>query len=92
MLVDRAIDGEACEERENSVAYLGRIVLLVILFEFLFNPSLTVGWLGKRFLPVSHALDLAAIAVTVTGVTLAILGAIVSRRELVGHGDAQGRA
>lgn len=68
------LTGKRVKKRENSVAYLGRIVLLVILFEFLFNPSLTVGWLGKRFLPVSHALDLAAIAVTATGVALAIWG------------------
>jgi protein-S-isoprenylcysteine O-methyltransferase Ste14 len=60
------------KQRESPVAYLGRIVIIVVLFEFLFNPAFAVGWLGERFLPASAALDQTAIAVTAIGVAVAI--------------------
>lgn len=60
------------KQRESPAAYLGRAVLLVVLFEFLFSPQLGYGFLGKRFVPASAALDEIAIAVTALGVALAI--------------------
>jgi hypothetical protein len=42
------------KQRESPVAYLGRIVMIVALFEFLFNPSLAIAWLVKRFIPASQ--------------------------------------
>jgi protein-S-isoprenylcysteine O-methyltransferase Ste14 len=60
------------KQRESPVAYLGRIFILVVLFEFLLNPRLGVGWLGSRMVPASRVVDLAAVAITAAGVALAI--------------------
>lgn len=60
------------KQRESPVAYLGRIVLLFVLFEFLFNERLGIGWLGDRFVPRSQATNVAAVAVTAIGIGLAI--------------------
>jgi protein-S-isoprenylcysteine O-methyltransferase Ste14 len=64
--------GKRVKQRESPVAYLGRVVVIVVLFEILFNPALAIGWLGRRFIPASPALDLTAIGVAAIGVGLAI--------------------
>lgn len=60
------------KQRESPAAYLGRIVLLVAIFELVFNPGLGIGWLGARFVPRSHGVAQAGVALTALGVALAI--------------------
>ncbi len=60
------------KQRESPAGYLGRVVLLVVLFEFLFNDRLATGWLGARFVPRSQNVADTGIALTAIGIALAI--------------------
>lgn len=58
-------------EREKGVAFWMRIILLVVIFEFLFSGWGSHGWLGGRFLPDGGGVAVAGLAIEVAGVALA---------------------
>jgi protein-S-isoprenylcysteine O-methyltransferase Ste14 len=58
-------------ERETGFAFWMRIVLLVVIFEFLFSGWGSVGWLGERFLPWTRAVAIVGLVIEIIGVALA---------------------
>lgn len=88
-------------EREAGVAFWIRIVLLVVIFEFLFSSWGRTGWLGARFLPETQAIAVVGLAIEIIGVALAAwarfcLGAnwsgavtLKEGHELIGSGPYQ---
>lgn len=58
-------------ERETGAAFWMRIVLLVVIFEFLFSGWGDVGWLGERFLPDTRGMAIAGLVIEIVGVALA---------------------
>lgn len=58
-------------ERENGAAFWIRIILLVVIFEFLFSDWGRAGWLGMRFLPDTWAIAIAGLAIEIMGIALA---------------------
>lgn len=58
-------------ERETDVAFWMRIILLVVIFEFLFSSWGSIGWLGERFLPATLEIAIVGLAIEIIGVALA---------------------
>lgn len=58
-------------ERETGFAFWMRIILLVVIFEFLFSTWGEVGWLGLRFVPETRAIAIAGLTIEIVGVALA---------------------
>lgn len=58
-------------ERERDAAFWMRIILLVVIFEFLFSSWGSVGWLGERFLPATTAIAVAGVVIEIMGIALA---------------------
>jgi protein-S-isoprenylcysteine O-methyltransferase Ste14 len=58
--------------RQSGSSRLLYFALLLPAFFLLFDPRLSVSWLGRNFLPASHAVFLCGIAITVVGLGFAI--------------------
>lgn len=72
------------KQRESAASYVGRVLVIVVVFEFLFSPYGAIGFLGRRFVPRSVALDWSAVGVTAAGVGLAIWARVYLGRNWSG--------
>lgn len=72
------------KQRENPVASIARILLLIVVFEFLFSPRGRIGFLGWRFVPYSAAIEWTGVAITAVGVGLAIWARVYLGRNWSG--------
>jgi protein-S-isoprenylcysteine O-methyltransferase Ste14 len=59
------------EKRENLLSSLPRNAVLALAGALLFSPSLSIGFLGRRFLPALPSVWLAGVLLTVAGLALA---------------------
>jgi protein-S-isoprenylcysteine O-methyltransferase Ste14 len=63
---------KAVKQREPQAERLVYLVSMISSYLLMFNDRLSIGWLGRRFVPLSARLGAMGVAVTFAGIALAI--------------------